>query len=173
VSPSDELKRSFVQPGAAAGVSVVDIGLSTRRFSTSHRPWKLDAAPTSRHPNPIEVQRGEDGPPGGPRPFRRRDPDAARPVAERGDYESGAGELILRASQSPPRPQRYFDTIAGMIRPSRPPRRLAPANGVAGLYGPGAPRRLGWRRDRALRRIRTGALPLTLPDSEDEHNVET
>jgi len=165
---SDELKRGFVAGVRAAGVSVVDIGLSTTPilyFATAH--WKLDGGAniTGSH-NPIEYNGVKMVHPGAA-PLSEDEIQTLRAIAERGDYESGAGELT---SQSPR--DDYFDTIAGMIRPSRRLRVVVDAgNGVAGLYAPALLRRLGCDVIE-LYCESDGRFPNHLPDPEDEHNVE-
>jgi len=165
---SDELKRGFVAGVRAAGVSVIDIGLSTTPllyFATAH--WKLDGGAniTGSH-NPLEYNGVKMVHPGAA-PLSEDEIQTLRAIAERGDYESGAGELT---SQSPR--DDYFDTIAGMIRPSRRLRVVVDAgNGVAGLYAPALLRRLGCDVIE-LYCESDGRFPNHLPDPEDEHNVE-
>jgi phosphomannomutase / phosphoglucomutase len=165
---SDDLKRGFVAGVRAAGVSVVDIGLSTTPilyFATAH--WKLDGGAniTGSH-NPIEYNGVKMVHPGAA-PLSEDEIQTLRAIAERGDYESGAGEL----TEQSPRDD-YFDTIAGMIRPSRRLRVVVDAgNGVAGLYAPALLRRLGCEVIELFCES-DGRFPNHLPDPEDEHNVQ-
>src|SRR3989454_5175191 len=97
---SKELKAGFVDGVRAAGVGVVDIGLVTTPilyFATAH--WKLDGGAniTGSH-NPIEYNGVKMVPPGAG-PLSEEEIQARRTMAERGAYESGAGELTQR---SPP-----------------------------------------------------------------------
>src|SRR5262245_16252388 len=107
--PSVHLKRGFVAGVRAARVSVVDIGLSTPPilyFATDH--WKLDggATITGSH-NPIEYNGVKMVHPGAA-PLSEDEIQTLRAIAERGDFESGAGELTERSPRDD-----YFDTIAG------------------------------------------------------------
>jgi len=100
-------------------------------------------------------------------PLSEEEIQALRTMAERGDYESGAGEL----TQQSPRDD-YFETIAGMVRPARRLRVVVDAgNGVAGLYAPALLRRIGCDVVE-LYCESDGSFPNHLPDPEDEHNVE-
>jgi phosphomannomutase / phosphoglucomutase len=165
---SDELKRGFIAGVRAAGVSVVDIGLSTTPilyFATAH--WKLDGGAniTGSH-NPIEYNGVKMVHPGAA-PLSEDEIQMLRAIAERGDYESGAGELTERSPRDD-----YFDTIAGMISPSRRLRVVVDAgNGVAGLYAPALLRRLGCEVIELFCES-DGRFPNHLPDPEDEQNVE-
>jgi phosphomannomutase / phosphoglucomutase len=165
---SDDLKRGFVAGVRAAGVSVVDIGLSTTPilyFATAH--WKLDGGAniTGSH-NPIEYNGVKMVHPGAA-PLSEDEIQTLRAIAERGDYESGAGELTERSPRDD-----YFDTIAGMISPSRRVRVVVDAgNGVAGLYAPALLRRLGCEVIELFCES-DGRFPNHLPDPEDEQNVE-
>jgi phosphomannomutase / phosphoglucomutase len=165
---SDELKRGFIAGVRAAGVSVVDIGLSTTPilyFATAH--WKLDGGAniTGSH-NPIEYNGVKMVHPGAA-PLSEDEIQTLRAIAERGDYESGAGELTERSPRDD-----YFDTIAGMISPSRRVRVVVDAgNGVAGLYAPALLRRLGCEVIELFCES-DGRFPNHLPDPEDEQNVE-
>src|SRR6266508_1455050 len=162
------LKAGFVRGVRAAGVDVVDIGESTTPilyFATAH--WRLDGGAniTGSH-NPIEYNGVKMVHPGAA-PLTEDEIQALRTMAERGDYESGAGELTLRSPRDD-----YFETIAAMVRPARRLRVVVDAgNGVAGLYAPALLRRIGcdvvelWCES-------DGSFPNHLPDPEDEHNVE-
>jgi len=165
---SGELKRGFIAGVRAAGVSVVDIGLSTTPilyFATAH--WKLDGGAniTGSH-NPIEYNGVKMVHPGAA-PLSEDEIQTLRATAERGDFESGAGELTERSPRDD-----YFDTIAGLISPARRLRVVVDAgNGVAGLYAPTLLRRLGCEVIELFCES-DGRFPNHLPDPEDEHNVE-
>src|SRR5881397_897143 len=165
---SNGLKAGFVDGVRAAGVGVVDLGLVTTPilyFATAH--WKLDGGAniTGSH-NPIEYNGVKMVHPGAV-PLSEEEIQALRTMAERGDYESGAGEL----TQQSPRDD-YFETIAGMVRPARRLRVVVDAgNGVAGLYAPALLRRIGCDVVE-LYCESDGSFPNHLPDPEDEHNVE-
>src|SRR5881628_2491554 len=149
---SNELKGGFVEGVRAAGVDVVDIGLSTTPllyFATAH--WKLDGGAniTGSH-NPIEYNGVKMVHPGA-MPLSEEEIQALRTMAERGDYD---------------------ETIAAMVRPARRLRVVVDAgNGVAGLYGPALLRRIGCDVVE-LYCESDGSFPNHLPDPEDEHNVE-
>ena len=165
---SGELKRGFIAGVRAAGVSVVDIGLSTTPilyFATAH--WKLDGGAniTGSH-NPIEYNGVKMVHPGAA-PLSEDEIQTLRAIAEQGDFESGAGELTERSPRDD-----YFDTIAAMISPARRLRVVVDAgNGVAGLYAPTLLRRLGCEVIELFCES-DGRFPNHLPDPEDEHNVE-
>jgi phosphomannomutase / phosphoglucomutase len=165
---STGLKAGFVDGVRAAGVGVVDIGLVTTPilyFATAH--WKLDGGAniTGSH-NPIEYNGVKMVHPGAV-PLSEEEIQALRTMAERADYESGAGELTQRSPRDD-----YFETIAGMVRPARRLRVVVDAgNGVAGLYAPALLRRIGCDVVE-LYCESDGSFPNHLPDPEDEHNVE-
>jgi phosphomannomutase / phosphoglucomutase len=165
---STALKGGFIEGVRAAGVSVVDIGLVPTPmlyFATAH--WKLDGGAniTGSH-NPIEYNGVKMVHPGAA-PLSEDEIQTLRTLAERGDYESGAGELTSRSPRDD-----YFDTVAGMIRLAGRPRVVVDAgNGVAGLYAPALLRRLGCEVVE-LHCESDGSFPNHLPDPEDERNVE-
>jgi len=165
---SNGLKAGFVDGVRAAGVGVVDLGLVTTPilyFATAH--WKLDGGAniTGSH-NPIEYNGVKMVHPGAV-PLSEEEIQALRTMAERGDYESGAGELTQRSPRDD-----YFETIAAMVRPARRLRVVVDAgNGVAGLYAPALLRRIGCDVVE-LYCESDGSFPNHLPDPEDEHNVE-
>src|SRR5712692_185853 len=97
---SNGLKAGFVDGVRAAGVEVIDIGLVTTPilyFATAH--WKLEGGAniTGSH-NPIEYNGVKMVHPGAV-PLSEEEIQALRTMAERGDYESGAGELTQRSPQ--------------------------------------------------------------------------
>jgi phosphomannomutase/phosphoglucomutase len=165
---SHGLKAAFVDGVRAAGVGVVDIGLVTTPilyFATAH--WTLDGGAniTGSH-NPIEYNGVKMVHPGAA-PLSEEEIQTLRTMAERGDYETGAGELTTRSPRDD-----YVDTIAGMIRPARRLQVVVDAgNGVAGLYAPALLRRLGCDVVE-LHCESDGSFPNHLPDPEDERNVE-
>src|SRR5712692_11864747 len=137
---SGPLKTGFIEGALATGLDVVDVGLVPTPilyFATAH--WKLDggANVTGSH-NPIAYNGVKMVHPGAV-PLSEEEIQALRTMAERGDYESGAGELTQRSPQDD-----YFETIAGMVRPARRLRVVVDAgNGVAGLYAPALLRSIG------------------------------
>jgi len=164
---SNELKGGFVEGVRAAGVDVVDIGLSTTPllyFATAH--WKLDGGAniTGSH-NPIEYNGVKMVHPAAA-PLSEEEIQTLRTTIERGDFETGNGGLHDRSPRDD-----YFDTIAGIVRP---PRRLKvvvdAGNGVAGLYGPELLRRIGCDVVELFCES-DGRFPNHLPDPEDERNV--
>src|SRR6266850_6165512 len=165
---SNELKAGFVDGVRAAGVDVIDIGLTTTPilyFATAH--WKLDggATITGSH-NPIEYNGVKMVHPGAA-PLTEEEIQSLRTMAERGDYESGAGALEPRSPRDD-----YFETIGRLVRPGRRLRVVVDAgNGVAGLYAPDLLRRIGCDVIE-LYCESDGSFPNHLPDPEDERNVE-
>src|SRR5213594_1767761 len=112
---SAALKAAFVEGVRAAGVDVVDVGLVTTPilyFATAH--WRLDGGAniTGSH-NPIAyngvkmVHRGA-------APLTEEEIQLLRTLAERGDYESGAGALEERSPRDD-----YFEIVGRLVRPSR------------------------------------------------------
>ena len=165
---SNELKAGFVDGVRAAGVDVVDVGLVTTPilyFATAH--WKLDggATITGSH-NPIEYNGVKMVHPGAA-PLSEEEIQALRGMAERGDFESGAGGLEPRSPRDD-----YFETIARLVHPPRRLRVVVDAgNGIAGVYAPALLRRLGCDVIE-LHCESDGNFPNHLPDPEDERNVE-
>lgn len=161
------LKAGFVEGVRAAGVDVVDIGMVTTPilyFATAH--WKLDggATITGSH-NPIEyngvkmVHRGA-------APLSEEEIQALRTMAERSDFEHGAGTLTARDPR-----QDYFDTLSRLVRLARPLTVVADAgNGIAGVFGPDLLRRIGCQVVE-LHCESDGSFPHHLPDPEDPENV--
>src|SRR5467141_3589849 len=164
---SKALKAGFVDGVRAAGIDVVDVGLVTTPvlyFATAH--WKLDGGAniTGSH-NPIEYNGVKMVHPGAA-PLSEDEIQTLRTMAERGDYESGAGALEPRSPRDD-----YFETIAGLVRPGRRLRVVVDAgNGVAGLYAPELLRRIGCEVVE-LHCESDGRFPNHLPDPEDEKNV--
>src|SRR5947199_6297808 len=130
---STDLTQGFVEGVRAAGVDVVDIGLSTTPilyFATAH--WKLDGGAniTGSH-NPIEYNGVKMVHPGAA-PLSEEEIQGLRETIERGAFASGAGGLTTRSPRDD-----YFDTIARIVRLERPLKVVADAgNGIAGVYGP-------------------------------------
>src|SRR5499426_2476612 len=125
---SAELKRGFIAGVRAAGVSVVDVGLSTtpiRYFATAH--WKLDGGAniTGSH-NPIEYNGVKMVHPGAA-PLLEEEIQWLRRAIEAEDFEVGAGRLTERSARA-----EYIDTVARLVRPVRSLKVVADAgNGVA------------------------------------------
>src|SRR5215813_824444 len=165
---SGELKRGFIAGVRAAGVSVVDIGLSTTPilyFATAH--WKLDGGAniTGSH-NPIEYNGVKMVHPGAA-PLSEEEIQGLRKTIEGGDYESGAGTLSERSPR-----EDYFATIAKIVTPARRLKVVVDAgNGIAGIYGPELLRRIGCEVVELFCES-DGRFPNHLPDPEDERNVE-
>src|SRR5213083_2436993 len=165
---STALRAAFVNGVRAAGVDVVDIGLVTTPilyFATAH--WKLDGGAniTGSH-NPIEYNGVKMVHPGAA-PLTEDEIQSLRAMAERGDYERGAGALEERSPRDD-----YFEIVGRLVRPSRRLRVVVDAgNGVAGLYAPDLLRRIGCDVVE-LHCESDGSFPNHLPDPEDEHNVE-
>ena len=165
---SKDLKAGFVDGVRAGGIDVVDVGLVTTPilyFATAH--WKLDGGAniTGSH-NPIEYNGVKMVHPGAA-PLTEDEIQSLRAMAERGDYESGAGALEERSPRDD-----YFEIVGRLVRPSRRLRVVVDAgNGVAGLYAPDLLRRIGCDVVE-LHCESDGSFPNHLPDPEDEHNVE-
>jgi phosphomannomutase / phosphoglucomutase len=165
---SNDLKLGFVEGARAAGIDVVDIGPSTTPilyFATAH--WKLDGGAniTGSH-NPIEYNGVKMVHPGAA-PLSEDEIQALLRAIERGDYESGNGDLSERSPR-----EDYFDTISRIVRPTRRLKVVVDAgNGVAGIYGPELLRRIGCEVTE-LYCESDGSFPNHLPDPEDERNVE-
>ena len=164
---SAELHLAFVTGVRAAGVDVVDIGLSTTPllyFAVAH--WRLDggANVTGSH-NPVEYNGVKMVHPGAA-PLGEEEIQSLRKLAETGDIETGAGALEQRSPR-----EDYFATITGLVRLARPLRVVADAgNGVAGLFAPDLLRRLGCEVIE-LHCESDGSFPNHLPDPEDPENV--
>src|SRR5712664_2609053 len=164
---SNDLTLGFVEGARAAGVDVVDIGASTTPllyFATAH--WKLDGGAniTGSH-NPIEYNGVKMVHPGAA-PLSEEEIQTLRAMAERGDYESGAGALEPRSPRDD-----YFETVGRLVRPGRRLRVVVDAgNGVAGLYAPDLLRRIGCEVVE-LHCESDGSFPNHLPDPEDPENV--
>jgi phosphomannomutase/phosphoglucomutase len=164
---SAALKAGFIEGVRAAGVDIVDIGTVTTPilyFATAH--WKLDGGAniTGSH-NPVDyngvkmVHRGA-------APLSEAEIQGLREAIERGTFGTGEGAV----SRRDPRDD-YFETIAKLVRLSRPLKVVADAgNGIAGVYGPPLLRRLGCEVIE-LHCESDGRFPNHLPDPEDPENV--
>src|SRR5262245_11409986 len=165
---SNDLKKGFVEGARAAGVDVIDVGPVTTPilyFATAH--WKLDGGAniTGSH-NPIEYNGVKMVHPGAA-PLSEDEIQGLLRTIERGDYESGAGELTEKSPR-----EDYFGTVARMIHPARRLKVVVDAgNGVAGLYAPELLRRIGCEVIEQHCES-DGSFPNHLPDPEDERNVE-
>src|SRR5215813_5603118 len=109
---SGELKRGFIAGVRAAGVSVVDIGLSTTPilyFATAH--WKLDGGAniTGSH-NPIEYNGVKMVHPGAA-PLSEDEIQTLRKTIEGDDFERGGGGLTRRSPRDD-----YFTTVQSLVR---------------------------------------------------------
>jgi phosphomannomutase/phosphoglucomutase len=164
---STGLKAAFVAGVRAAGVDVVDIGLSTTPllyFATAH--WGLDGGAniTGSH-NPIEYNGVKMVHPGAA-PLTEDEIQTLRHLIERDDYESGEGRLETRSPR-----EDYFATVTRLVSLRRPLKVVADAgNGVAGLFAPDLLRRIGCEVIE-LHCESDGSFPNHLPDPEDPENV--
>src|SRR5204863_4060660 len=137
---SGGLHTGFVDGARAAGLDVVDIGQVTTPmlyFAAAH--WRLDGGAniTGSH-NPIDYNGVKMVHPGAA-PLSEDEIQRLHAMAERGDYESGAGALEERSPRDD-----YFEIVGRLVRPSRRLRVVVDAgNGVAGLYAPDLLRRIG------------------------------
>jgi phosphomannomutase/phosphoglucomutase len=161
------LKAAFIEGVRAAGVDVVDIGLSTTPilyFATAH--WTMDGGAniTGSH-NPIDYNGVKMVHPGAA-PLTEAEIQDLRRMVEQRDYESGGG----RVERRDPR-EDYFATVTRLVRLRRPLKVVADAgNGVAGLFAPDLLRRLGCEVVE-LHCESDGNFPNHLPDPEDPANV--
>jgi len=164
---SAELKASFIEGVRAAGVNVVDIGLSTTPilyFATAR--WQLHGGAniTGSH-NPIEHNGVKMVHPDA-QPLTEEEIQSLRKMADRSDFESGHGTLEVRSPGGD-----YFETVTRIVRLGRRLRVVADAgNGVAGLFGPELLRQLGCEVIE-LHCDSDGRFPNHLPDPEDPNNV--
>jgi phosphomannomutase/phosphoglucomutase len=164
---SAALKAAFIAGARAAGIGIVDVGIVTTPilyFATAH--WRLDGGAniTGSH-NPIEYNGVKMVHPGAA-PLTEDEIQSLRVMIERGDYESGHGDLATRSPR-----EDYFATITGLVRAQRPLKVVVDAgNGVASLYAPELLRRLGCEVIE-LYCESDGSFPNHLPDPEDAANV--
>lgn len=164
---SDGLKAAFVAGTRAAGLDVVDIGLTPTPllyFATAH--WRLDGGAniTGSH-NPVEYNGVKMVHPGAA-PLTEEEIQSLRTMIEGGDFEAGRGTLTTRSPRA-----EYLDTVARLVRPARPLKVVVDAgNGVAGPWAPDVLRRLGCE-VLELYCESDGTFPNHLPDPEDAENV--
>jgi phosphomannomutase / phosphoglucomutase len=164
---SGGLKAAFTDGARAAGLDVVDIGLTTTPmlyFATAH--WRLDGGAniTGSH-NPVDYNGVKMVHPGAA-PLTEDEIQALHRLIEARDFESGRGGVTERSPRDD-----YFTTVTGLVRPLRRLRVVADAgNGVAGLYGPELLRRIGCDVVE-LHCESDGRFPNHLPDPEDPANV--
>ena len=164
---SDGLKAAFVAGSRAAGLDVVDIGLTPTPllyFATAH--WRLDGGAniTGSH-NPVEYNGVKMVHPGAA-PLTEEEIQSLRTMIEGGDFEAGRGTLTTRSPRA-----EYLDTVARLVRPARPLKVVVDAgNGVAGPWAPDVLRRLGCE-VLELYCESDGTFPNHLPDPEDAENV--
>jgi phosphomannomutase/phosphoglucomutase len=165
---SGDLKAAFMAGARAAGLGIVDIGLSPTPvlyFATAH--WKLDGGAniTGSH-NPIEYN-GVKMMHAGSAPLTEDEIQSLRAMIEAGDLASGG------ARSPEPRSARddYFAAVAERVRPARRLKIVVDAgNGVASLYAPDLLRRLGCDVIE-LYCESDGSFPNHLPDPEDPENM--
>jgi len=164
---SAELKAAFAEGVLAAGVSIVDIGLSPTPvlyFATAH--WKLDggANVTGSH-NPIEYN-GVKMVHAGAVPLSEEEIQGLHADIEAGRFESGSGSAASRDPR-----EEYFTVIQGRVRLARRLKVVVDAgNGIAGLYAPELLRRLGSEVIDLYCEL-DGRFPHHLPDPEMEANT--
>jgi phosphomannomutase / phosphoglucomutase len=164
---SDGLKARFVEGARAAGVDVIDIGLTPTPllyFATAH--WRLDGGAniTGSH-NPVEYNGVKMVHPGAA-PLTEEEIQSLYALIEAGDFETGHGAFAARSPRAD-----YLDTIARLVRPARPLKVVVDAgNGVAGGWAPDVLRRLGCE-VAELYCESDGTFPHHLPDPEDAENV--
>jgi phosphomannomutase / phosphoglucomutase len=165
---SAELKAAFVAGARAAGLDVVDIGLSPTPilyFATAH--WKLDGGAniTGSH-NPIDYN-GVKMVHAGAVPLTEHEIQSLRRMVETGGLATGAaGTVEPRSARAD-----YYALIADRIQMARPLKVVVDAgNSVAGLYAPGLLRRLGCEVVELFCES-DGSFPNHLPDPEDAENM--
>ncbi|MFQ5897385.1 MAG: phosphomannomutase/phosphoglucomutase [Candidatus Methylomirabilia bacterium] len=164
---SAELRAGFAEGVRAAGVSIVEIGLSPTPvlyFATAH--WKLEggANVTGSH-NPIEYN-GVKMVHAGALPLTEDEIQSLRTTIEAGEFESGSGSV----REQDPR-EDYFATIVSRVKPARQLKVVVDAgNGVAGRYAPELFRRLGCEVVELYCEL-DGRFPHHLPDPEMEANT--
>jgi phosphomannomutase/phosphoglucomutase len=164
---SADLKAAFTEGARAAGLDVVDIGLTPTPllyFATAH--WRLDGGAniTGSH-NPIEYNGVKMVHPGAA-PLTEDEIQSLRTTIESGDFETGRGGLLERSPRA-----EYLAAVAGLVRPVRPLSVVADAgNGVAGLWAPAVLRRIGCDVQELFCES-DGRFPNHLPDPEDPENV--
>ncbi len=164
---SAELSASFAEGVLAAGVSIVDIGLSPTPilyFATAH--WKLDggANVTGSH-NPV-TDNGVKMVHGGAVPLMEDEIQNLRRLIDARDFETGAGGVTRRSPK-----EDYIAVIAERVRVARRLKVVVDAgNAVAALYAPDLLRRLGCEVVELHCEL-DGTFPHHLPDPEVEENV--
>ncbi|MBI4588841.1 MAG: phosphomannomutase/phosphoglucomutase [Candidatus Rokubacteria bacterium] len=164
---SADLKTAFAEGVLAAGVSVVDIGLSPTPilyFATAH--WKLDggANVTGSH-NPIEYN-GVKMVHSSAVPLAEEEIQDLRRMIEADDLEAGSGTVSRRDPK-----EDYVTTISERVRLHRGLKVVVDAgNAVAALYAPDLLRRLGCEVVELYCEL-DGRFPHHLPDPEIEANT--
>jgi phosphomannomutase / phosphoglucomutase len=165
---SAELKVPFIEGARAAGLSVVDIGLSPTPvlyFATAH--WGLDGGAniTGSH-NPIEYN-GVKMVHAGAAPLTEEEIQSLRKMIEMGRLTTAApGALIERSARDD-----YYAAVTARVQVARPLTVVVDAgNSVAGLYAPGLLRRLGCEVVELFCES-DGRFPNHLPDPEDARNM--
>jgi phosphomannomutase/phosphoglucomutase len=164
---SGDLKAAFAEGVLAAGVSVVDIGLSPTPvlyFATAH--WGLDggANVTGSH-NPVS-DNGVKMVHAAAVPLAEEEIQELRRIIEAGAFERGAGAVSRRDPK-----EDYLAEVARRVRPARPLKVVVDCgNAVAALYAPDLLRRLGCEVVELYCEL-DGSFPHHLPDPEVEANV--
>ncbi|MBI3029307.1 MAG: phosphomannomutase/phosphoglucomutase [Candidatus Rokubacteria bacterium] len=161
------LSAAFAEGVLAAGISIVDIGLSPTPilyFATAH--WKLDggANVTGSH-NPL-TDNGVKMVHGGAVPLTEDEIQDLRRLIEARDFETGAGRVTERNPK-----EEYIAVIAERVSVARRLKVVVDAgNAVAALYAPDLLRRLGCEVVELHCEL-DGTFPHHLPDPEVEENV--
>ncbi len=164
---STDLKAAFAEGVLAAGVSIVDIGLSPTPvlyFATAH--WNLDggANVTGSH-NPIEYN-GVKMVHTGAVPLTEEEIQGLRAAIAGRRFERGSGSLTSRDPR-----EEYFATLQRLVKLERRLKVVVDCgNGVAGLYAPELLRRLGCEVVELYCEL-DGRFPNHLPDPEMPENI--
>jgi phosphomannomutase/phosphoglucomutase len=164
---SPPLKEAFAAGVLAAGVDVVDIGVSHTPllyFATAH--WKLDggATITGSH-NPVS-DNGVKMVHAGAAPLTEDEIQGLARAVERRRFAAGAGRRTTRDPR-----EEYFGAILSTARLARPLRVVVDAgNGIAGSFAPDLLRQLGCEVTE-LYCESDGSFPHHLPDPEMEENM--
>jgi phosphomannomutase/phosphoglucomutase len=165
---SADLKAAFIEGARAAGLAVVDIGLSPTPilyFATAH--WQLDggANVTGSH-NPIAYN-GVKMVHAGAAPLREDEIQSLRTMIEAGGLAAGTPGTLTRRSAR----DEYYTVVSERVQVARPLKVVVDAgNSVAGLYAPGLLRRLGCEVVELFCES-DGRFPHHLPDPEDAENM--
>jgi len=164
---SESLKDGVVAGARAAGVSVVDVGLSTSPLLYfAAAAWGFDGgcnitgSHNPSHMNGVKLLERKGI------PLAPEEIQTVRDLAERGDFESGAGGLEERDAKPD-----YWDFLAKRFSVGRPLKVVTDAgNGVGALVGPEALRRIGCEVVEIYSEL-DGAYPHHLPDPQDPETM--